>query len=71
MSHGSRSCINMKIWQGNGYEGGETVNDFETTSSTELKLMGKPLAKYRRWFREAVDGNGKVYRLCIGSGQAV
>lgn len=38
------------------------MSDFETMSSTELKLMGTPLAKYRKWFREAVDGNDKWRR---------
>lgn len=36
------------------------MSDFDDTrDSTELKLLGKPLAKYRRWFREAVDGAEK------------
>lgn len=38
------------------------MSDFDTAAESELKLMGKPLAKYRRWFREAVDGNEKWRR---------
>lgn len=33
------------------------MSDFEITEENNLHILGKPIAKYRRWFREAVDDN--------------
>lgn len=38
------------------------MSDFEIAEENNLHILGKPIAKYRRWFREAVDGNEKWRR---------
>ena len=38
------------------------MSDFEIAEENNLHILGKPIAKYRRWFREAIDGNEKWRR---------
>ena len=38
------------------------MSDFEIAEENNLHILGKPIAKYRRWFREAVDDNEKWRR---------
>ena len=35
------------------------MSDFDTTDSIDTKLTGTKIGKYRKWFREAVDGANK------------
>lgn len=35
------------------------MSDFDTTDSIDTKLIGTKIGKYRKWFREAVDGANK------------
>ncbi len=35
------------------------MSDFDTTESIDTKLTGTKIGKYRKWFREAVDGANK------------
>lgn len=35
------------------------MSDFDISDDKELKMLGSKISKFRRWFRDAVDGNDK------------